>query len=111
PDALVADVDRRAGDQLLDLLLRFAAEAAGQRSSVALLDRHLAYRVAYFLSDFSSVFFLAVISTSSMMPYSLACEDDMKLSRSVSPLILSTDWPVCFEYSSLSVSRVFKISL
>lgn len=37
---------------------------------------------------FSSAFF-AVMSTSSMIPYSLACAADMKLSRSVSCLILS----------------------
>ena len=41
-DALVADVDRRPGDELLDLLLDLAAEGAGQvRLIVALLGRPL----------------------------------------------------------------------
>src|SRR5690606_18316014 len=54
--------------------------------------RELAPSSIYFvdLSAFSSGFFFAVMSTSSMMPYSLPCADDMKLSRSVSCLIFST---------------------
>src|SRR6185312_9701192 len=94
-DALVTDVDGGTGDQLLHLLLRFAAEGAGQRRALALLDGHFLASVAYFLSVFSSGFFLAVTRTSSIKPYSLACEEDMKLSRSVSSLIRSTGWPVC----------------
>src|SRR5678816_754452 len=40
PDALVADVHGRAGDQLLDLLLGLAAERAGQGRTITLLDGH-----------------------------------------------------------------------
>ena len=50
----------------------------------------------------------SVIKTSSMRPYSLASPAIMKLSRSVSCLILSTGWPVCLASSSLSVSRVLQ---
>src|SRR5690606_241858 len=43
PDALVADVDRGTGDELLHLLLRLAAEGAAQAlvvPSIAALARH-----------------------------------------------------------------------
>src|SRR6185503_3708177 len=44
PDALVADVDGGAGDQLLDLFLGLAAERAGQGSTVTLFDGHRSAR-------------------------------------------------------------------
>ena len=40
-DALVADVDRRSGDQLLDVALRFVAEAAPQYVAAVPLLRHV----------------------------------------------------------------------
>src|SRR5206468_8755380 len=40
-DALVADVDRRSGDQLLDVTLRFVAEAAPQYVAAVPLLRHV----------------------------------------------------------------------
>src|SRR5207253_4767752 len=43
-DALVADVDGRAGDELLDLLLRLSAEGAAQRVVLALIDQSSAFR-------------------------------------------------------------------
>lgn len=45
-----------------------------------------------------------------MRPYALASAGDMKLSRSVSRLIVSTGDTVCLAYSSFMVSRARKIS-
>ena len=83
PDALVADVDRRSGDELLDLLLALAAEGAttDSRGYRRLRLSALAYLSSATLdrpTRLLSVFLLAVTSISSMMPYSLASAALMK---------------------------------
>ena len=72
PDALVADVDGRPGDELLHLLLRLPAEGAAQGLSL-LRSGHLVNPSGFFAS---AAFFVTI--TSSMRPYSLASCGDMK---------------------------------
>src|SRR6185369_15384256 len=110
PDALIADVHRWAGDQLLHFLLVLAAEGARQiavvivPSFVHFLFVRRFRRATYFFSSF----FLTRISSTT--PYSLASAADMKKSRSVSCLILSIGCPLCLASSSFILSRVLRIS-
>src|SRR5690606_38445033 len=78
PDALIADVDRRPRDELLHLLLRLAAEGAGEVGLPAVsLVRHdvESYPAPRYLC--SGLTFFCTI-TSSTIPYSLASPGPMK---------------------------------
>src|SRR5467141_586643 len=96
-DAFIADVDRRAGNELPDRVLRLAAEGAAE----VLIVGHLALvwesrvtgasRHFFFPSSISWKFAI----TWSISPYSLASSADMKRSRSMSFSMCSTGLPVC----------------
>src|SRR5712664_1769635 len=111
-DAFIADVDRRAGNELPDRVLRLAAEGAAE----VLIVGHLALvwesrvtgasRHFFFPSSISWKFAI----TWSISPYSLASSADMKRSRSMSFSMCSTGLPVCLAYSSLSLPRRYRIS-
>src|SRR2546426_6174465 len=115
-DALVADVDGRARDELADVVLALAAEGALQRSVALTRPRHpsldpyfwtWAERAAGSLTA-RVVGFEEI--TSSTILYSLACSAVMKKSRSVSRWIFSMFWPVWCTRMRLSSSRILKIS-
>src|SRR5213594_927488 len=111
-DALITNVDRRAGNELPDRVLRLAAEGAAE----VLIVGHLALvwesrvtgasRHFFFPSSISWKFAI----TWSISPYSLASSADMKRSRSMSFSMCSTGLPVCLAYSSLSLPRRYRIS-
>src|SRR6266480_2801393 len=96
-DALITNVDRRAGNELPDRVLRLAAEGAAE----VLIVGHLALvwesrvtgasRHFFFPSSISWKFAI----TWSISPYSLASSADMKRSRSMSFSMCSTGLPVC----------------
>src|SRR6185369_11554855 len=66
-DAFVTDVNRRSGDELLDLFLAFAAEGTGQVFLFRIPTRHAAPPLAVFL-----------VTMASISPYSCASPADMK---------------------------------
>src|SRR5881396_1535837 len=96
-EALITNVDRRAGNELPDRVLRLAAEGAAE----VLIVGHLALvwesrvtgasRHFFFPSSISWKFAI----TWSISPYSLASSADMKRSRSMSFSMCSTGLPVC----------------
>ncbi|MPM97402.1 hypothetical protein SDC9_144575 [bioreactor metagenome] len=86
-DALVANENGRAGNELAHFVLALATKrAVKQLFAARLLFRH----VLALLFQVSA----RLVSTLSMRPYSLAAAAAMKLSRSVSFSICSIDWPV-----------------
>src|SRR6058998_3213502 len=92
-DALITNVDRRAGNELPDRVLRLAAEGAAE----VLIVRHgsLTWEGVPDGARDQSFFFPPSIScrwamTLSISPYSLASSADMKRSRSMSFSIVST---------------------
>src|SRR5881394_4080814 len=111
-DALIANVDRRAGNELPDRVLRLAAEGAAE----VLIVGHLVLvwegrpvgASGHFFFPSSICWKLAI--TWSISPYSLASSADMKRSRSMSFSIWSNALPVCLAYSSLSLPRRYRIS-
>src|SRR6266511_1020170 len=111
-DALVADVDRRPGDELPDRVLRLAAEGAAEVLIVGHGDLVWETRVRgarrhfFFPSSICCKFAI----TLSISPYSFASSADMKRSRSMSFSMCSTGFPVCLAYSSLSLPRRYRIS-
>src|SRR5258708_5637194 len=78
-DALVADEDRRAGDELAHFMLALAAEGAIEKLFAADLVRHVLLDLPQ-VTTASRRFF----STRSIKPYFTASSAPMKLSRSVS---------------------------
>ena len=98
-DALIADIDTRTGDELLDLLLRLAAERAFQQLAAVTELRHVAC-LAVLVSVLDPEPHAArigpssatsrLLMTSSMMPYSSASSADITKSRSVSLWIFSS---------------------
>ena len=119
-DALVADVDAGPGDELLDLLLRLAAERALQQLATVSELGHVVVpplRVVACASAGTAVIGPLVSAssrveiTSSMMPYSLASSADITKSRSVSRWIFSTVWPVWWARISSRRTRMRRISL
>src|SRR5207249_8793601 len=85
-DALVADVDRRPGDELPDRVLRLAAERAAEVLIVGHLvlvwEGRPAGASRHFFFPSSICWKLAI--TWSISPYSLASSADMNRSRSMS---------------------------
>src|SRR5437867_5915593 len=111
-DALITNVDRRAGNELPDRVLRLAAEGAAE----VLIVGHLALVWESRVTGASRHFFCpSSISwkfaiTWSISPYSLASSADMKRSRSMSFSMCSSGLPVCLAKSSLSLPRRYRIS-
>src|SRR6185369_373441 len=99
-DALIADIDRRAGDELAHVVLALAAEGALQSSVALTRPRHPSADSYFWTCAESAACSLTarVVGleeiTSSTILYSLACSAVMKKSRSVSFWILSMPWPV-----------------
>src|SRR5690606_8982775 len=93
-DALIADVDPGPCDQLLDLLLRLAAERALQKLAAVSELGHVVSPPAmvvrlgrcYRTAEIGPAVSASVLAsmTSSMMPYSRASSADITKSRSVS---------------------------
>src|SRR2546427_4638550 len=110
-DALITNVDRRAGNELPDRVLRLAAEGAAE----VLIVGHLALVWESRVTGASRHFFFPssiswkLAMTWSISPYSLASSADMKRSRSMSFSMCSTALPVCLAYSSLSLPRRYRI--
>src|SRR5882724_10063194 len=103
-DALVADVDGRAGDQLADLVLALATERADEvAGAVVTVLRHETPYVFVSLPG-------RVTMTSSTSPYSTACLPVRKRSRSVSFSIFFKLCPVCFTRMLFICSRSRMIS-
>src|SRR5262249_16073328 len=102
-DALVADVDGRAGDQLADLVLALSAERADEVAApiVTVFGHWPPY--SFGLPG-------RVTMTSSTRPYSTACFPVRKRSRSVSFSIFFRLWPVCFTRMLFICSRSRMIS-
>src|SRR2546423_2120103 len=111
-DALIANVDRRAGNELPNRVLRLAAEGAAEELIVGHLvlvwEGRPAGESGHFFLPSSICWKLAI--TWSISPSSLASSADVKRSRSMSFSIWSSALPVCFAYSSLSLPRRYRIS-
>src|SRR5581483_10706917 len=108
-DALVADVHARPGDQLLDLLLRLAAEGALDEVAPLIELRHDSPR-CYAAPARVSAGAAEPLTISSMMPYSRASSAPMMKSRSVSLWMRSSGWCVCTARMCSSISRIRRIS-
>src|SRR5207302_5072806 len=103
-DALIANVDRRSGNELPDRVLRLAAEGAAEVLIVGHLvlvwEGRPAGASGHFFFPSSICWKLAI--TWSISPYSLASSADMKRSRSMSFSIWSNALPVCLEIGRAS---------
>src|SRR5262249_39614021 len=111
-DALVADVNGGAGDQLADVVLALPAEGALERPAALTGARHASYSYAVTATAASGTGRVVGFEeiTSSTMWYSLACSAVMKKSRSVSRWIFSMESPVWWTRMRFSSSRIRRIS-
>src|SRR5438067_221642 len=110
-DALVADVHAGAGDELLHLLLRLAAEAALHEIAAITELRHRLPPCYATPAACGTPASSRVVITSSMMPYSWDSSALIMKSRSVSFWILSISWPVSWASILFRRSRIRMISL